>query len=126
GYRQLSLPMLTPSPTTQPAPIDTPSPSFTSFPITAEACTPGAWAVRGLKSCDTRAKYRYGESHTMRGSDVRSSDSCDRITAEARVAASLARCFGLARKVISPAAACSSDPTWLTRAPASPATRPPR
>src|SRR6185295_19905350 len=104
---------------TQPAPMDTSSPSFALLPITAEAWIPGACDVRGLKSCDTRAKYRYGESHTMRGSGVKPSASFDRITAEARVAASLARCLGLARKVISPAAAFSSDPTWLTRAPGS-------
>src|SRR5215510_14023069 len=48
------------------------------------------------------------------------------MTAEAPVAAAFARCFGPERKVISPAAAFSSEPTCRMRVAASPATRPPR
>src|SRR5262245_11714485 len=62
----------------------------------------------------------------MRGNEVEASASCARITAEARVATSFSRCFGLDRKVIAPAAAFSSDPTCRMRVPASPAIRPPR
>src|SRR5512145_350186 len=62
----------------------------------------------------------------MRGNAVVPSASCARITAEARVARSFPRCFGLERKVIAPAGAVSSDPTCRMRVSASPATRPPR
>src|SRR5687768_12636289 len=62
----------------------------------------------------------------MRGSAVSGSLSAARITAAARLAASLSRWRGWARKVISPAAACSSEPTCRISVCGSPATRPPR
>src|SRR5260221_13067765 len=62
----------------------------------------------------------------MRGRAVRLSPAAATITAPARVAASFAFNFGSAKKVICSAVACSREPTWLTRVPVSPATRPPR
>src|SRR5688572_11014187 len=62
----------------------------------------------------------------MRGRAVSFSPTGGTMTAAARVAASLSRCLMLARKAICPAPALSSEPTWLMRVPASPATRPPR
>src|SRR5688572_11068865 len=62
----------------------------------------------------------------MRGSGVRSSNSWERITAEACVVASRALKRRLERKLMSPGRAFSSDPTWCTRMVGSPATRPPR
>src|SRR5438045_3924146 len=62
----------------------------------------------------------------MRGRSVRPSPSAVTITAPARVAARFAFSFGSAKKVICSGVACSSEPTWLTSVPSSPATRPPR
>src|SRR5688572_28525641 len=62
----------------------------------------------------------------MRGSVVSASNSPERITADARVAARRALNRALERKLISPACACSSEPTCRTRVAGSPATRPPR
>src|SRR5689334_1281476 len=62
----------------------------------------------------------------MRGRVVSCSSAGERITAAARVAASLARCFAPMRKAIWPAPASSSEPTWRITVAASPATRPPR
>src|SRR5688572_6670451 len=62
----------------------------------------------------------------MRGRAVSFSACAETMTAAACVAASLALCLMLVRKVISPAPACSSEPTWRIRVRASPATRPPR
>src|SRR5215831_1583484 len=61
----------------------------------------------------------------MRGSLVRDSASGASTTADAPVAASLARYFGLDRNAIWPWPARSSDPTWRIRICASPTTRPP-
>src|SRR5687768_17349009 len=62
----------------------------------------------------------------MRGSCVSFSFPGARITAAARVPASLLVFLLLERKVIWPAAAPSREPTWRIRVCASPATRPPR
>src|SRR3990172_2580762 len=61
----------------------------------------------------------------IRGSAVWASASAARMTAEARVAASLERYFGLERKAIWPRPARSSEPTWRIRISGSPAMRPP-
>src|SRR5262245_13395290 len=61
----------------------------------------------------------------MRGKDVSASASGPTITAEAPVAASLARYFLLAKNAICPGPARSSEPTCRIRTFASPATRPP-
>src|SRR3954468_12207963 len=118
--------MEAPSPTTQPGPIETRAPSRAPGPTTAAACTPGACTTSGLNSCDTRAKYAYGSSHTMRGRAVSFSFCASTMTAAARVWASLALCLTLARKAIRPPSASSSEPTWRMTVPGSPATRPPR
>src|SRR5262245_45845545 len=93
---------------------------------TAPGCTPGACSSSGLNSCDTRAKYAYGLSLTMRGSAVALSSAGATITAAAPVSASLPFSFRDTKKVISPAPARSSEPTWRIRVSALPATRPPR
>src|SRR5687767_4769941 len=62
----------------------------------------------------------------MRGRRVISSQSAARMMAEACVAASFARWRGSDRKLISPAAALSSEATCRTAVAGSPATRPPR
>src|SRR4051812_14802951 len=106
--------------------MDTRAPSRAPAPTTAEACTPGACTTSGLNICDTRAKYAYGSSQTMRGRVVSFSLSAPTMTAVARVAASLALCLTLARKAIWPLPASSSEPTWRITVAGSPATRPPR
>src|SRR5687768_10728549 len=62
----------------------------------------------------------------MRGRSVSASASAPTMSAAARVPASLSLCRRCERKLISPGAAASSEPTWLIRVCASPATRPPR
>src|SRR5712664_587047 len=62
----------------------------------------------------------------MRGSAVMFSCSRETITAAARVPASFALYFGLARNAISPARAFSSEPTCRITVCGLPATRPPR
>src|SRR5512145_1227219 len=62
----------------------------------------------------------------MRGSRVSFSLSGARMTAAARVSPSFACSLLELKNVISPAPACSSEPTWRIRVCGSPATRPPR
>src|SRR5512139_1464754 len=61
----------------------------------------------------------------MRGSCVSFSAPAASTTAEARVPCNLARCLRLARKLIWPGPARSSEPTWRISVAGSPATRPP-
>src|SRR6188474_986070 len=61
----------------------------------------------------------------MRGSLVSASASSPSTIAAARVPESLALCLALARKLIWPGPARSSEPTWRIRTTDSPATRPP-